>query len=553
MSNEPGKEQHFEACAALTAILSSLPDDLPPEVEEIFGPSAMPVDGSLPPRLYRETVEQLSVAISVTDTEANIVYVNPAFEALTGYAVKDVVGQNEALLSAKATPRAVYLELWKTISGGETWHGKLVNRKKSGERYLAELTIVPVKNRLGTIRYYLGMHRDITEINHLQRQVENQKNLIESIIDSAPVVMALVDVSGKAIIDNRAYKRLAHDMGDAVPAEYFLDELRPLLGDDMQSACEEERTLSGVEVRVLIPGMRVRWFSCSTIWVREFELAADSYFESRLQNALLLVCNEVTNLKSQYEHARFHAVRAEMTELEMRRNLTEVIEGALYQLQGPLNVIQAMAGMLSRRDGADGALSQATDAALMSGQQAIERLKTALPPESPPVKAPVNLNQVIRDVLVMSANRLSAAGIVVDWTPERDLAPVYGQENLLRILLKTLIDNAITAVGEPGAHDHEVRITTIVTDDGMIETVIRDGGPGIDRADRSRIFEPFCSLWSEKRRGAGMGLALARQIVGELDGDILIDDGHHIGCVMRIALPACRRDPSPDDRTRKRG
>ncbi|HOV04583.1 MAG TPA: nitrogen fixation negative regulator NifL [Kaistiaceae bacterium] len=525
---------------ALTAVLTSLPEDLPPEIRRIFGEALSPQDHHLPPRLYQEAVEAMSVAVSITDRDATILYVNPAFEALTGYAAEEVVGKNESLLSNKRTPHAVYVELWEVIGSGRVWQGRLINRKRDGDLYLAELSIVPVKNRAGAIGYYLGLHRDITEMHHLQRKVENQKNLIESILDSAPVAIVLIDLKGAVLVGNRAYRRLAADMAGIEPAGYFIGQLRAQLGGDLVDASAEERTFAGAEVRwPQGGGWGGRWFSCSSQWVREFELSADTYFETKVQDAMLLVISEITGLKRQYEQTRFMAVHSQMTDLEMRLTTREMIDGALYQLQGPLNIIQAMAGMLQRRDGEDAHLLHAVDEAMSSGNRAMERLRVSLPPLSREVMSPVNLNQVIRDVLVLSADRLSASGIVVDWQPDRDLPPVFGQENLLRILIKVFVDNAITAVGEPGARSREVRVST-AADEEFIQLCVRDGGPGIDRAARSNVFEPFYSGWTRSPRSAGMGLAIAQQILTELGGDVEIEVTQPHGSAIRIWLPSCR-------------
>ena len=541
MSKTTQKQQQSDVSEVLAAVLTSLPDDLPPEVRELFGRGLLEEGAALPPRLYQEAVEQMPVAISITDKDANILYINAAFTGLTGYEPTDIVGKNEAILSNQRTPKAVYVDLWKTIVSGNVWNGNLVNRRNDGGRYVAELTIVPVKTKTGDVRYYLGMHRDITEMHHLQRKVENQKNLIETILDSAPVVMALVDTSGKVILDNHAYKCLAADMRGIEPAEFFLKAFSGVLGDDLENACAEERTLSHMEVCLEPSNSNLaRWFSCSAVWVREFELSADSYFDTHRQNALLIVCNEVTDLKRQYQDVRLNAVRANVAELEMSRYANELIEGAIHQLNGPLNVIQALSDMRRRRacEGLD--MSLALDEALKSGRLAMDRLRMSLPPVTKEVLSPVNINNVIRDVLVLSSDRLSANGIVVDWRPDNDLPLVYGTENLLRILLKVVLDNAITAVGEPMAHGREVRVNAVPDDDGVIEISVRDSGPGIDRSETTKIFEPFYSRWSRRQRRAGMGLVVAQQIVGELGGDLRIDRHTPTGCTVRISLPTCR-------------
>ncbi|MEJ2646161.1 MAG: PAS domain-containing protein, partial [Gammaproteobacteria bacterium] len=136
----------------------------------------VPTDpGLLPPRLFYEVVEQSAVAISITDTDANILYANRAFARVTGYPLNDVVGKNESVLSDKVTPPIVYETMWGRLLQQKPWSGVLVNRRKNGERYLAELTIAPVLDAGHRTSHYLGMHRDVTEMHGLENQVRNQK------------------------------------------------------------------------------------------------------------------------------------------------------------------------------------------------------------------------------------------------------------------------------------------------------------------------------------------------------------------------------------------
>lgn len=525
----------------LAALLRSPPDDLPADLRRLVDAMRGEEEAHLPQHLFFEAVEQMSVAISITDPHADILYVNRAFERLTGYAASEIIGKSESVLSNRRTPRAVYVEMWQSISTGEAWSGRLINRRKDGSRYLAELSIVPVKSRDGATGYYLGMHRDITETHHLQGEVQNQKNLIETIIDSAPVVMALIDMKGHVLIENRAYRTLAAELKQLSPAALFLAALSGNLGDDLESALAEERSLSGIEVRIDgAEGRRPRWFSCSGRWVREFELAADNYFESRRQNALLLVCSEITSLKTQYEQVRLNHVRARMAEFELSRRTQEITEAALYQLQGPLNIMQAFIDLAQRQEGEHQKMRAALEEALASGRAAARSLRHALPSRVPLLQAPLNVNQLIRDVLVISADRLSAAGVIVDWQPQPELPLVYGVESAVQILIRALLDNAITAVGEPGAFAREVRIDSRSTGDGFVEICLGDSGPGVDRQLRAKCFEPFYSAWQRRTGSAGMGLAIARQIAGELGGDIRFEERRGAGCTICALLPSGR-------------
>jgi len=108
-------------------------------------------------------IEQAGEAIIITDIEGTIEYVNPAFERVTGYSPEEVRGQNPRVLKSGEHPDSYYRELWQTISSGQTWEGRIVNKRKDGTLYTEEATISPVFDAAGRIVNYVAVKRDITE------------------------------------------------------------------------------------------------------------------------------------------------------------------------------------------------------------------------------------------------------------------------------------------------------------------------------------------------------------------------------------------------------
>jgi two-component system, cell cycle sensor histidine kinase and response regulator CckA len=107
-------------------------------------------------------VEQTSESVVVTDVEAGIVYVNPAFERVTGYSREDVVGRNPRILQSGVHTAEFYAEMWRTLVAGETWHGEIVNRAKDLTLFTEEASISPVRDASGTIVAYVAVKRDVT-------------------------------------------------------------------------------------------------------------------------------------------------------------------------------------------------------------------------------------------------------------------------------------------------------------------------------------------------------------------------------------------------------
>ncbi len=532
-----GLQSEYDWVDALGDFFASPPVDVPAEVLEAF--AVIQSRGRvLPPRIFYEVVEQSSIAISITDNQASILYVNQAFQNLTGYSSDELRGKNESILSYKATPKAVYRELWSNILSGKAWNGILVNKRKDGSRYLAEVTVAPVLCDRTESHYFLGMHRDVTALHNLKNKVHNQKELIESVVDYAPMAIALLDMQGKVVLDNRAYKTLMADLDGREPAELILQSANSLIVEDFATACAREYSFENQEVRLeQAPGREPRWFSCSASWIKEFDLRAESYFESDRQSGLLLVANEITRQKREQERVRINAVQALMMEQSMTQNMQETLSGAIFQMQGPLNMIEAAAGMLKRQEPEQAHLYSILNQALDAGHQAVQTLRASIPTEVSEVMGSVNMNDVVRDVLNVMASRLLAEGVVVDCRPSESLPSITGQSGKLRALVKYLLDNAIDALQEPGDWQREFMITTKNDNDERVELWIQDRGPGLATGLRFRVFEPFFSNWSSGHGHTGMGLTMAQQIAVGYGGEVEVDTEYSNGCRVRISIP----------------
>ncbi len=122
-------------------------------------------------------IGQAGEMILITDAGGTIQYVNPAFERVTGYTRQEAVGQNPRMLKSGTQDPAFYRTLWETVSGGSTFKGRLVNRKKDGSFFTEETTISPVHDPSGKIVNYVAVKRDITEHLRLTAQLEHAQKM----------------------------------------------------------------------------------------------------------------------------------------------------------------------------------------------------------------------------------------------------------------------------------------------------------------------------------------------------------------------------------------
>ncbi|MEF8783852.1 MAG: PAS domain S-box protein [Haloarculaceae archaeon] len=127
-------------------------------------------------RSFREAVEQAGHVIMITDTDGEIEYVNPAFEAVTGYDREEALGETPAILQSGEHDDAFYRELWETISSGAVWEGELVNERKSGESYHIRQTVAPVTDEDGEIERFVAVNTDITDHKRHEQQLKRERD-----------------------------------------------------------------------------------------------------------------------------------------------------------------------------------------------------------------------------------------------------------------------------------------------------------------------------------------------------------------------------------------
>jgi nitrogen fixation negative regulator NifL len=395
-----------------------------------------------------------------------------------------------------------------------------------------------VLDAAGRIRYFLGMHRDVTREHELSVALRQQKTRIETVLDAAPVVVVLLDTDGRIILDNQEYKKLLGDLRGREPLTLLRTALQQQAGFDPLERAAAGQGFRDVEISIEVPGSAgPRWFACSGTAVNESDTSLSGYFirGDAGDQRLLLLANDITGRRREIERAHLENLRARLAEQQLAQGMREALTAASYQLQVPLNMIRAASGMFKDGAGNPALFADMLGQITQAGETALATLHAAMPTEVPEPGVSVNINELLRHVLALETDNLLAAGIVVDWQPALVLPELSGHKNELRSLFKHLIDNALQALYEGGGSQRALRLATRALEDA-VEVIVEDNGPGIPPERRLKVFEPFHIGWRNRRGRAGMGLALAQEIVNQHDGGIEIDPDYRDGCRVRVTL-----------------
>lgn len=100
--------------------------------------------------------------VSITNINGTIIYVNEKLCEISGYSKSELIGKDHRILSSGMHNREFYGDMWSTISKGNVWQNEICNRKKNGELYWMDITIVPFIDKQSRPYQYVSINNDIT-------------------------------------------------------------------------------------------------------------------------------------------------------------------------------------------------------------------------------------------------------------------------------------------------------------------------------------------------------------------------------------------------------
>jgi diguanylate cyclase (GGDEF)-like protein/PAS domain S-box-containing protein len=111
--------------------------------------------------------------ILLTDSDQTILKVNPGFTAITGYDQESILGKKPSILKSNRHDASFYQKMFESINNLGKWQGEIWNRRKNGEIYLQQLSIVPIYDEKDDICLYVGLFTDLTKSINYSQQVHN--------------------------------------------------------------------------------------------------------------------------------------------------------------------------------------------------------------------------------------------------------------------------------------------------------------------------------------------------------------------------------------------
>lgn len=161
---------------------------------------------------YKKALDESSI-VSKTDLRGIITYVNDKFCEISGYTKEELIGQHHNIIRHPDTQKEFFDDLWKTISNKRIFKGVLKNKKKNGQTYYVESTIIPILDKNNNIVEYIGIRNDITSIFEKDKLIyeqftdeltslPNRQKLLNDLKNSVNSKLAIINIDRFKDINN---------------------------------------------------------------------------------------------------------------------------------------------------------------------------------------------------------------------------------------------------------------------------------------------------------------------------------------------------------------
>lgn len=493
-------------------------------------------------RLLENAVNRMNDLLIITKSEPidepdgpKIVYVNDAFERLTGYTREEAVGRTPRMLQGERTDRKELDRIRRALETFKPVRSELINYRKSGEAIHLEIDIAPIIDRAGRYTHLVAVERDVTERKHAEEALRLSDERFRLVSRATNDVVWDWDLKKNTIWWSDTLKSVFGHRPEVLPegTESWTDLLHPDDSEHVQNS-----------VYAAIEGTQDHWTD-------EYRIRrADGSYALTIDRGFILRTADgdaVRMIGSLTDVTEQRSLEQQLRESQKLEAVGQLTGGVAHDFNNLLTIILGNAEELSERLTGEPDLrmmAEMTATAAERGAELTNRLlsfarRQALQPRN------VNLNQLIQGMEPLFRRTLPetieirfvrATGI---WMTEID----PGQ---LEVALLNLMVNARDAMASGGRltietanvhlDDTYTADQTDVRPGPYVMIAVSDTGTGMDDETVRRAFEPFFTT-KEIGRGSGLGLSMVFGFVKQSRGHISIYSEPGEGTSVKLYFP----------------
>jgi len=479
-------------------------------------------------RLLETCISRLNDVVLITEAEPvndpgpRIVFVNDAFERITGYSRAEVMGKSPRFLQGPKTQRAELNRIDAALKKWQPVRAELINYTKTGEEFWIELDIVPVVNDQGVNSHWVSVERDITQRKLAEQAMRDSEQRYAALFEHAPQLVWTADTQGRATYLNRA--------------------CFDLLGGEMQD-WEGKKWFSAVHPEDL-PGVKASW-AIAEVSQMSFSGTRRLRAQDGAYHTMAYRASPVFDAENKIDF--WVCIDADVTEIKAieaalrlsHQEMETFSYSVSHDLRSPLNTIDGFSRLLTRQLGSQVGekerhyLSRIQAGVAQMGKLIEDLLELAhvsrLPLQNDSIDLSAMCRHLLRDLRLRDADRDVAEHI-------EDGLCAYGDNGLLGIVLENLLGNAWKFTS--GLPHARIRVGQHLDAAGQPVFFVGDNGAGFDMAYAGKLFMPFQRLHLPSEfPGSGIGLATASRAIARQGGTLWAEAAVGQGATFFFTLP----------------
>jgi PAS domain S-box-containing protein len=373
-----------------------------------------------------------------------------------------------------------------------------------------------------------------TERGVAEEALRKSEERWRAVFENSAIGVALTDLSGRYLATNAAYQSMLgyteEQLGQFTFLELTHEDYRESNWQFVTELLEGKRTQFQIE-------KQYRRKDGSVIWVRNNVSLVPG--TDSMPRFIMALSEDITERKRTEETLR--RTQAELAQVARVASLGEMTASIAHEVNQPLAAVVANGHACLRwLSGSAPNVPKAVEAAeriVKDGKDAgevVRRVRALFKPTAVE-KVPLDLGEVIREVLRLLDSYPARTHVSLDVVLDADLPPVFADRVQLQQLVLNLMVNALEALEPVTGRPKQLSVRSKHTEPTHAVVQISDNGIGLD--DPVAAFEPFVTT---KPEGMGLGLAICRSIVAAHDGALSAERNVGFGTTFTVTLPIQR-------------
>jgi two-component system sensor kinase FixL len=467
---------------------------------------------------------------------------NSGAEAILGYTAEEAIGRPLSMLLPPGLEDEMARMLERIKAGERIEHFETLRRRKDGTIIDVSITISPVWDDAGRLVGASKVARDITAAKRAQAELEAREAHLQSVLDSIPDAMIVIDskgimrsfsVTAERLFGYAAYEVVGQNVSMLMPSPYREQHDSYLA---RYFATGEKRVIG--RGRVVVGQRRDGSTFPMELSVGEMTSGGNRSFTGFVRDLT----------ERQATQQRLQDMQAELIHMSRFTAMGEMASTLAHELNQPLTAVASyLNGCRRLLDGTESvhnlmlrdAIDRAADQALRAGQ-IIRRLRQFVA-RGESERRVESLPRLIEEASALALVGVKETGVRVTFGFDPRVDWVMADKVQVQQVILNLMRNAIEAMNE--TKRRELHISTAEQPGDMVEVSVSDTGPGIAPEIAALLFDPFVTT---KPNGMGVGLSISRTIIESHGGKLWADPNPDGGTIFHLTLKVLSKEELTD-------